>query len=164
MLPCWFEQVSMVSPEAYQGMMQQNANRLEHIMRSCITGNNLTAHRDTGGFSDPTFKLLNEVWQVSGSATLQRTHVHTHKLHRIPPHTQKRNRTLTLSRDAKIPPIRRATEQLGWDLEQRQTHTRTQGCLDTNTQSHTCTEGSTAGSHLRVSDVERKHLEGREED
>lgn len=70
MLPCWLEQVSMVSPEAYQGMMQQNANRLEHIMRSCITGNNLTAHRDTGGFSDPTFKLLNEVSQVSGSATL----------------------------------------------------------------------------------------------
>lgn len=122
----------MVSPEAYQGMLQQNANRLEHIMRSCITGNNLTAHRDTGGFSDPTFKLLNEVWQVSGSATLRRTHVHAHKPHRIPPtHTQKDNRTLTLSRDAKIPPIRRATEQLGWDLEQRQTHT------DKHTRTHT---------------------------
>lgn len=83
---------------------------------------------------------------------------------------QKHNHTLTLSRDTKIPPIRRATEQLGWDLEQGHTHTpittHTHKNIfrHTHTQSHTCTEGYTAGSHLRVSDVERKHLGGREDD
>ncbi len=35
------------------------------------------------------------------------------------------NHPFNLSRDTKIPPIRRAREQLGWDLEQRHTHTHT---------------------------------------
>lgn len=40
----------------------------------------------------------------------------------IDPTPQKHNHTLTLSRETKIPPIRRATEQLGWDLEYTHTH------------------------------------------
>lgn len=92
--------------------------------------------------------------------TLTRTHTHTHiGTDHIDSTPHKHNHTLTLSRETKIPPIRRATEQLGWDLEH--THTQKFRETHTHTQSHTCTEGSTTGSHLRVSDVERKHLEGR---
>lgn len=118
-------EVSMVFLEAYQGMMQQNRKHLERMMRAAAL-ETTWLHTGIEGILLSCVQAFK--WGLAGVGVCNTTaHYRAHAnmwIHTNRTDSATQKHTVTLSRDTKIPPIRCATEQLGWDLEQK-THTHT---------------------------------------
>lgn len=118
-------------------MILQNAKHLKRIMRDVAleTACSTKRYRWYQWFWDPAFKFLN--WGLADGGvcnTVKYAHTRTQKTHILHSTFPVTKYTHSLSRETKIPPIRHATEQLGWDLEQRHTLAHT----SSDTSAETC--------------------------